>query len=137
MALYNASIGAADAEYVRCMVIYDRQPNGAYPAIADVLSVNDAGVAAGGVFTGLNITNKSRFLILADKVITLDPGSGQTMYFDIYRKLPRLEAQYKASAGTIADLSTGSILLLVFEANTVGANIGSCAALESRIRYFD
>ena len=54
----------------RIMVVYDRQPNGAFPSISDILSIN---VSTAPIFTsGLNMSKKSRFSILCDEYIDLD-----------------------------------------------------------------
>ena len=59
------SAGAVD--YCRIMILYDRQPNGAYPTAADVLtSYASAGGTTSTSYDHLNPNNADRFKVLAD-----------------------------------------------------------------------
>ena len=49
------------------MIIYDAQPNGALPAIKDVInSLSTAGAENQNVLSSVNIGNRSRFTVLRD-----------------------------------------------------------------------
>jgi len=118
---------------VRLAVVYDRQPNGAAPAIGDVfVDCNGAGGTA--LSTGVNITNKNRFTVLRDQMITID--SAGSLSHDVDWFIPcRLQTEFKASGATIGDISTGSILLIAGATNVTSfINLGN---IRSRIRYED
>ena len=52
---------------LRFMIIYDAQPNGALPAIKDVInSLSTAGAENQNVLSSVNIGNRSRFTVLRD-----------------------------------------------------------------------
>jgi len=59
-------------DYVRIMIVYDRQTNGALPAIADILQTTDQATAnTTGTLSGVNLNNRDRFVILKDHHVTL------------------------------------------------------------------
>lgn len=120
---------------VRMMLVYDRQPNGAFPAITDVLLSQPAGAAT--AFTGINIANKSRFLFIRDQFIDIDAGSGLIKTLKWHCK-GRWEVEYGANAGTIGDFRTGSLLMIGYVCVAAGAgNISVGSGGQCRIRYYD
>lgn len=144
----------ADEEYTRILIVYDRQANGALPAIADILQTTDQATANTTTsFSGVNLNNRDRFVILRDErivtpsatvtagVITnlgvVDPVHRLTN-FDWYIKMKGLLTQYKADSApaVIGDIATGSLLLVTFGATAAGSE-GWAVALESRLRYLD
>lgn len=86
---------------VRYMLVYDRQPNGAYPTIGDILQN-----PAGNTFfnTGVNMANKSRFSILRDKVVCLDAAQAAVVQVKEFIS-NRLETEYGTSTGGIGTSS--------------------------------
>lgn len=148
--------------YARIMVIYDRQANGANPAIADILtSVTAAGATASTVLDGINMNNRDRFSVLMDEKVLLPPigingatpantsslvsmdpnanaGDARQGQMNVNRfiKLKGLETHYKATAGAIADISTGALTLVTF-----GDDANATAAYNfkwtSRLKFFD
>jgi len=131
----------------RIMLIYDRQPNGAAPAITDVLQDS---TGATSTFVGLNLNNKDRFIVLRDRQVLLPqlgvagvpPGTvtnanelnlDKTYNIHEYIKLSGLEQTFKASAGAVADLSTGGL----FIAALIGVTDGWRIEYASRLRYYD
>lgn len=144
----------ADEDYVRVLLIYDRQTNGTAPAITDILQTTDQAAAnTTTAFSGANLNNRDRFVILRDQHIYLpsltstagvitnvsfvDQVSKQAL-FDWYVKLPNYVTQYKAdsSPAVIGDVATGGLFLVTFGAQTAGQE-GYQIALESRLRYLD
>lgn len=114
----------------RLMIVYDKQPNGAFPAITDILLDQPAG--AGSFYGGLNIANKSRFQIIRDAFHTIDPGQAQIQSINLYCK-GRWESEYGANAGNIGDFRTGAVYLVAFYAvNPIILSPAAC-----RIRYYD
>lgn len=115
----------------RFLLIYDRQPNGAFPAITDILSVNVS--TAPNHTAGLNMSKKSRFTILADRYYDLDSdGNGQAS-ISLFRNNINLDVEYTANNGLITDISTGALYFLAFSLGSV-LNIGN---MNARIRFYD
>jgi hypothetical protein len=118
----------------RVMLVYDRQPNGAFPAIADILYNAPAGAVEYG--SGINMTNKSRFSVLRDLRIQVDPTNGDSFVFHTYSKC-NAESEFGADGGTIGDIRTGALYLVAFTGILTGANVISIRNCMTRIRYFD
>lgn len=119
---------------IRVAVVYDRQPNGAAPAIGDLFQdLRVAGATTTDLMSGVNIGNKNRFTILRDQSFIFDNNHLVTT-LDWF--IPcRLQTEYRASAGTIGDISTGAILLVIGAQNSTSLlNMPTCRA---RIRYED
>lgn len=112
---WNANQVSA-AQLARFMLVWDTQPNGAIPAITDVLNTNEAA-------SQLNLNNRDRFRILSDREWALGPfqtGAGTSMVagdkcsvpFKKYKKL-NLEMIFNGnSTGTIADINSGALYML-------------------------
>lgn len=132
----NISIAgsAPTSNVARVMLIYDRQPNGAFPAFSAILSDNISG--APGFNSGINMANRARFVILRDKFLTFDQNGDQIQTVQLYVKT-KLEAQFSSNAGNIGDLNTGALLLVAFATASSSGNFLQCSAITSRIRYFD
>ena len=131
--LISAAPGAATQEVARVMLVYDRQPNGAFPAIGDILLDQPAGTT--NLQASINIANKSRFTILRDQRLLFDQGRGTTNYCDWYIK-GRWEVEFGATTGNIGDFRTGSILFIAYLPLATGATV-TMTQPGFRIRYFD
>jgi len=144
----------ASEDYMRIMIVYDRQPNGAFPALADIIQTTDQAAAnTTGVFSNINLNNRDRFIFLRDKRIALpsltvtagvvtnpgfiDPITTLTN-FDFFVKLKGLVAQYKADSApaVIGDIATGALLLVIVGGTASGSEGYQCS-LESRLRFND
>lgn len=117
--------------YLRYLVVYDRQANAQAPAVTDILFSDD-------VLSQMNISNKDRFLILASG--TFDPlsaqGNGISSEVEIFKQLD-LPVQYNAgTAGTIADIQTGSVYIMFAQTGGL-ATAAPQFSFRSRIRYSD
>lgn len=155
-----AATGIATHTRARMLLVYDRNCNGAFPALSDIIaSYNNAGTISTTVFDGLNMNNRERFLILRDNFVQLPPigaagatpasdvltytgsndrgdGDSQGMLaFTWYVKLAGLTTQYKANAGNIGDISTGSLLLVVW-GDDPGAAQGYNVRYSARLKYY-
>nr|QXP07756.1 MAG: putative capsid protein [Arizlama virus] len=117
----------------RFMVVYDRQPNGAFPGPTDILL--DQPLGAANSLGGLNIANKSRFSVIRDQIHTADPGAGSTKIFSMYMK-GRWETEFGSNIGTIADFKTGAIYFICFY-NYSAVSVPVLTTPCCRIRYFD
>jgi hypothetical protein len=118
------------------MLIYDDQPNGALPAITDILNTADPA-------SQLNLNNRDRFRVLKDKCFAFDPylqsasASAQIFSVRIYRKL-NIDCTFNGvNGGTIADIQTGALLLAYVGSNAAGVSTDANAYLSSRVRFLD
>ena len=119
----------------RILIVYDRQANGAAPAATDVLTSNT-------IMAIQNLDNRDRFIILADifpyaQDETLaagnnGAGSGGIMAYKRYIKC-NLETIYGGNAGTIADINSGSLLMLT---NCNGGTVAGESGIV-RVRFVD
>lgn len=138
-------------DFLRLILFYDRQPNGAAPALADVLtSVDRAGTTESVSTSGLNINNADRFKVLRDWYWPIIwPATGttpqnaelaavpETIAFKDFIKLGGMETHYNAgTAGTIADITTGSLYLLAVGLQSNANHQWNCT-FDCRVRYLD
>lgn len=100
----------ANEDAVRVLIFYDLQPNGVAPTVDDVLQ--DLGIAENQILAYNEMTNRSRFLMIKDKVVTIDLYHPiKVMRMNI--KLRNLETTFKAAGSTIGSITTGSLYALV------------------------
>jgi len=144
----------AAGDYLRVLIIYDRQTNGALPAIADILQDTDQATAnTTNNLSHANVNNVDRFIILRDHrhvvpaltstagVITnpgfMDPVS-PTLRISDYVKLKGLITQYKAdsSPAVIGDIASGGLYMVTFGGNVAGAEAWQFTGT-LRLRYVD
>jgi len=140
----TAQAGLYNDWFVRWLVVYDKQPNGAYPTFGEILTNRDKdGNAESVCLSQFNEANKDRFVVLENKLIHFPNGTltdGEWAYNSIsttsrsmntfgmdpfnirtYRKLPALESSYSASTGGIGDCRTGSLFLMLV--HTLGTGV--------------
>jgi len=131
-AVFSGTAGAPVGS-MRWMIVYDKQPNGAFPLIGDILTDQPAG--AGTALSSINIANKSRFLMIRDQFETIDIGSSTIKVVNQHCK-GRWEVEYGATVGNIGDFRTGSILFLAWLVTVPVPSIqmGMC---QTRVRYMD
>lgn len=137
--------GMAGPQLIRIIYLVDLQPNGALPAITDVLVQAIAQ-------SPMNLNNRDRFRILSDKMITLDnytrdtatPGSEYVgfnrtaQHFKMYKKCNQEVIFNATNAGTVADITSGAILqVIVGNQATDGAGGPGSAAIFTRCRFLD
>jgi hypothetical protein len=107
-------------QFQRFLLVLDHQPNGAAPAITDIL-VTAAPNAQ------LNADNAQRFKILHDNVFHLN-ASGEAGSQREVRLLKRLmvPVQYNSgNAGTVADIATNSLFAVFVGSEAAGVTAGS------------
>lgn len=140
--------------YTRIMIVYDRQTNGALPSAADILqSTKQDGTNVTNSYSGLNLNNRDRFVVLRDMrtatppinvtagTVTFEADSDPVSPFtniDMYVKLKGLVTQYKADStpAVIGDISSGGLYLITF-GNFAGGSEGWEAYVETRLRFAD
>lgn len=121
----------------RVMVIYDKQPNGALPAITDVLSASTSNAF-------MNLNNRDRFIVIANINETI--GGVSNVATQSYAQSPNVVnvSLYKAikmetindgTGATVGDIQSGSIFLLTVGDQAPGAGGAFVGAL--RVRFDD
>jgi len=144
-----------DMDYGRIIIVYDRQTNGAYPAITDVIQDTDqTGANTTTSLSGINMNNRDRFVVIMDKRIYLPqvtiaaPGVLTAAFaidstrfigiVDEFRKLFNLTTHYKADSNPagIGDISTGALYVISLGTNAAGADAWS-VAWNARLKYVD
>lgn len=114
---------------LRILIVYDKQANATAFNTTDLLKQDD-------FRSGNNLSNRDRFTVIAD-MITPYIGSGDKVQtnFEIYKKL-NLETQFNAgTAGSIGDITSGSIYIMF--AHFGIATAGPVVNWWSRYRYRD
>nr|WAE43236.1 MAG: capsid protein [Cressdnaviricota sp.] len=139
----------------RLMVIYDRQPNAAYPNLTSMLNTarQDGTSVNGTMWSNINVNLFERFIVLMDDYIPVPPNAivglvagsdvvGPTelksFQVDKYIKLKNLETVFQSTASpiTIANIQTGALYLVSIGDLGGGAAPWSWKG-ETRLRYKD
>lgn len=127
---WNLGATSTGGSPVRILIVYDKQANAVAPAISDVL-VADTFISQN------NLNNRDRFVILCDQITEpVSANANGSIGGSVYKKI-NLETMFNAgTAGTIGDITSGSVYLFVAQT----ANIGTANASfnwRSRIRFQD
>lgn len=151
---FNANIRAASGtlasnEYLRTLIVYDNAPNQAAATYADVVkAVSNNGTVSSNSRDCLNLDNRDRFKVLMDKRHTpnyntiASPGCLSGMYGDQdikiseYIDLKGCDVIFDSATATIADITTGAILLFVQKTGD-DATMVFTLTYTSRFRYTD
>lgn len=127
----------------RFMLVADMQPNGAVPSITDILNTADS-------ISQLNLNNRDRFRILADKTFVLGPvayvstatqsaaiaGAPGPFQVKLYKRL-NLEMIFNSvNGGTIADIASGALYAVWIGSRAAGATDANYYG-SYRVRYAD
>lgn len=116
----TATTGTAQEH--RVLLVYDRQSNGAAPAVTDILLS-----ASPNAF--YNFNNTYRFKILYDRKYTLGSavdGQGPSTWGIKVNRNIRLDTIFNnGNAGTIADMQTGGLFLVYVGSNAAGVTAGT------------
>ena len=120
--------GDASAGAIRMVLVQDKQSNGAAPNVSDIYSIP----VLGPIDALRNLNGRKRFKILSDNTWIVSQNGTPGYQYDIYLKKP-ITVQYNAgNTGTVADISTNALYLLV--CSDQAAN-GPYCAFYSRVRY--
>lgn len=128
---WEMGAGSSGGSPARILIVYDRQTNGSAHGITDLLSLDQFN-------SPLNLSNKDRFLVLADVLTSPISIVGDVSVADvIIRKFKQLNTMFNTgSTGAVADITTGSIYLWVAQTNDIGAT-APVFTFYNRIRYTD
>lgn len=133
--MYQSTATAGAASNARYMIVYDRQPNGAFPTYSTLLALNDSAPTTSTAYAGINMANRSRFTVLRDRVVSTDAAYRFINHVEDFITMG-LETEYKATNGNIGDITTGSLLLVGYLANGSGATV-NFGEISTRLRYLD
>lgn len=150
----NGNAPAAGNEYLRLVIIYDAQPNGALPTWADIFtSYDNAGATTSTNYSYLNINNRERFKVFADWTFSVPSANDAPLNGDVacaiktdqeainfhrFIKLRKLVTNYKGSTNpaAIGDIATGSLLFTFIGNRAPGAGQYN-VDFSCRLRYYD
>lgn len=117
---------------LRLIIFYDKQSNKLAPGVVDLMQTDS--------IASLNLlANSHRFRVIRDIIIPCVGTAGpQAAYINEYTKLAGLETEYidGAGAGTVADITSGSLYCLMY-ANNATAVAALLNAVNARVRYSD
>jgi len=152
----NASplIAATYGTVGRIVIVYDRQPSGVQPTFQTIFgSTDQVGTEDSGIFSGIRYDNTERFVVLRDKIVTLNPVAipdpavvGAALncvikgYVDEYIDMKGLETLYsgQSSPCTIGDISSGAVYMFCrVDPNTAYAQMQWGTNATSRLRFYD
>lgn len=129
---WNGSMAptSAGASGLRLVVVYDKQANAAIPATTDVFVVDQ-------MSSPMNLANNRRFKIVMDEEIDcIGTGGPQAWNIKRYVKL-NLNTEYnQTNGGTIADITSGSLIAYFYQAGTI-ITAAPTNSFYSRIRFVD
>lgn len=122
---------------LRVKIVYDKETNGLAPNATDIMATD--------LIYGMNnLNNAGRFITLLDK--TFEPQAGvqagsassfQAQTIEGYCKL-NLPTKYNSgNAGTVADISSGSIYALTWSNGATTGGAGFADEVSFRMRYTD
>lgn len=115
---------------LRFLVVYDAQANAAAPIASDVLAVDT-------IIAPMNLGNSRRFKTLCDIETPVVGTQGPQSYFCTRFVKMNLPVEFNVgSAGTIGDISTGSVYLLSYQDGGLGT-LAPTANIYTRIRFAD
>lgn len=126
----NIAVGATPtASTVRYLVVYDKNTNGATPAITDILTAANA--------DGLvNMNNRDRFVIVADVMEYVEAAGKSNIPVDLYRKCS-LQVDKLTSASTVAAIGSGGFFFVTVGVLATGATAPTMVNGTSRCRFYD
>lgn len=122
--------GGTGGSVMRLLVVYDKQANIALPATLQIVDTDD-------FLSPMNLSNSDRFTVLRSLITEpMDSNGSLVVSGHEYIKMD-LETVYNATnGGTIADIQTGSVLLMVAGSGT-SVTLPPTLTFISRIRFDD
>jgi len=136
---YFQAIQTAEApQLARIMLVYDRQTNGAVPALADIIQSTDQAAAnSTTILSGMNLNNRDRFTILMDKVLGGTGGDLKNHGFKKFKKISVNTTFNQLNGGNVGDIQTGSLYLLTFLGTNCVTVTAPVTTGRIRLRFMD
>lgn len=125
--LFNPA-ASDDARFVRVIVVWDTQTNGAQLNAEDVM---DDGANKSQQFRNLQFAK--RFRVLADLKFMFNQFEGskiQEQTFNVYKKLPNIQVIHNGTTGTVSTVTDNSIHIIACASGTL-----CTLTYNSRIRF--
>lgn len=146
-----ATTADVQANYLRMVVVYDNSPNsGSIPTFDTIFgSTLQDGTEASGQLDTLRYDNTSRFTVLRDRVIDVNPAAITTAgttnimtsltHVDDFIPLKGLMAHFSGDSTpmTIADIQSGALYVFFRSNFQSGVTYNYIADSQVRLRYFD
>lgn len=124
----SVNVPTSASTAIRCLVVYDKESNGAAPLATDILA-QDTSCAAN------NLYRPGRFTTLMDEFIHPMNGNACGYFIDRYVKIGLPVLFNSGNAGTVADISSGAVYVLINTNSMAYTNI--TGNTNARIRYTD
>lgn len=128
---------AAVNNYGALLIVYDKRPTGALPAVTDVLETASS-------YSFMEDSNASRFRVLRRLEYDFQGQGGATNSDDFHHivnefiNLKMLPVIFKdTGTGTIADVSEGALYAVWVGNNATGADLDAFSNLGFRLRFVD
>jgi len=129
---YRMNLGATSTGgcQMRILIVYDKQANATAPAITDIL-------LADAFDSPNNLSNRDRFVTITDIITDNISVQGNYSVCGVNYKSVNLETMFNAgNAGTIGDITSGSIYLFIANSGSLGVANGA-SSFRTRVRYTD
>jgi len=132
-----------DNGLVRCMLIYDKQCNGAAPAITSIIQSEVATGAQSTIFSSpIKMSNRKRFVVLRDEYHSIGGQAGDSVKHIKWFVKQRLETNYNgtdahAAEAAVTRIATGAIYFLIFTDSAIFTHLPRLSNFHIRVRYFD
>lgn len=133
----------ANAAYypVRIIIYIDKQPNGAFNSLTDLLEFQgntNASDAMKRCLSPLKLANSDRFQVLKDMVYEVDAGHGYGQHVQHYKKVS-FNTTWTGTAGGVANIESNALNMIVLSANYSGGTATNSPIFNhyTRVRYID
>lgn len=142
----SGALTGANAATIRVCLVYDKQPNGAYPLLTDIFNNRMAdGNTNGASLALLNPDNTRRFRLLRDwhfnvnqlsnsGFALLDSTESTALELSFYKKC-NLPVQFDADAQAITSIEQGALYFIGYDSSNASAKWFVSGTV--RIRYTD
>lgn len=115
---------------LRIVVVYDKQSNAAIPAVTDIFTTDDIEALN-------NLSNRDRFIIIADHYTEVIGVQSAYSVSGVIKRKINLETMFNTgTAGTVADITTGS-LYIMFGTPGLHLTAGPTLSFQARVRFSD
>lgn len=136
--LLTPNDSVAGPNWARLMLLWDTQPNGALPAVTDILT-------AATSTANTNLNNRQRFIILRDiklaqgindNTATMAYSNGNNTYtVDTFIPLGGLKTTYSGTTAAITSVSSNALLMLTIGSQAAGS--AGTFGVTTRLRFTD
>lgn len=124
--------GSATTSRCRAIVFIDKQVNATTPTIAELLDTS----TASALMAMRNLNWRKRFVILKDKSFVLDSDQHPEIIINkfLYKKMGMHTIYDDSDAGTVADISSNALYIMLVSDEAVNA---PGITVQARVRYLD